>query len=102
MEDARQCESPEITKEKDDDEKDLCEVEDGESEEAVPASPTFEGLNPEDDDGEEIWEPNRNTNVVHDGTNGEHDEESRTDDDDDWVTTVRCWAVETSTWLTLL
>jgi hypothetical protein len=41
MEDARQCESPEITKEKDDDEKDLGEVEDGESEEAVPASPTF-------------------------------------------------------------
>jgi len=83
MEDARQCESPEITKEKDDDEKDLGEVEDGESEEAVPASPTFEGLDPEDDDGEEIWEPNRNTNVVHDGTNGEHDEESCTDDDDD-------------------
>ena len=83
MEAARECEPPEIIKEKDDDDKDLGEVEDGESEEAVPASPTFEGLNPEDDDGEEIWEPNRNTNVVHDGTNSEHDEESCTAADDD-------------------
>ena len=84
MEEARQCESPEITEEVSA-EKELSEDGDSESEaeEAPLPSPTFEGFSPGDDDGEEVWEPNDGTHVVHDGTNGEHDEESCTDDDED-------------------
>ena len=85
MEEARQCESPEITNEKVGDEKELSEDGDRESEaeEAPLPSPTFEGFSPGDDDGEEVWEPNRGTHVDHDGTNSEHGEESCTDDEDD-------------------